>query len=61
MSGTRPKLSGPGQPARDFHIAHESAAGAPGFFNLAGIESPGLTASPAIARMVAEMVRGYLA
>ena len=59
-SGTRPKLSGPGEPARDFHIAHEAAAGAPGFFNLAGIESPGLTASPAIARLVAEMVRGYL-
>ncbi|MCX7806641.1 MAG: FAD-dependent oxidoreductase, partial [Planctomycetota bacterium] len=60
-SGIRPKLSGPGQPARDFHIAHEFSAGAPGFFNLAGIESPGLTASPAIARMVADMVGDFLA
>jgi L-2-hydroxyglutarate oxidase LhgO len=60
MSGVRAKLSGPGQPVRDFHIAHETAAGAPGFFNLAGIESPGLTASPAIARLVAGMVGEYL-
>ena len=60
MSGVRPKLSGPGEPVRDFHIAHEAAAGAPGFFNLAGIESPGLTAAPAIARMVAGMVREHL-
>ncbi len=61
MSGVRPKLSGRGEPARDFHIAHEHAVGAPGFFNLAGIESPGLTASPAIGRMVAEMIEEYLA
>jgi L-2-hydroxyglutarate oxidase LhgO len=60
MAGVRPKLAGPGEPARDFHIAHEAAAGAPGFFNLAGIESPGLTASPAIARLVADMVDEYL-
>lgn len=56
MSGVRPKLSGPGQPARDFHIAHESAHGLPGFINLAGIESPGLTASLAIGEMVADMI-----
>ncbi|MCX7806926.1 MAG: FAD-dependent oxidoreductase, partial [Planctomycetota bacterium] len=61
MSGIRAKLSGPGEPPRDFHVAHEAAAGAPGFFNLAGIESPGLTASPAIARMVADMVGDFLA
>ena len=60
MSGIRPKLAGPGEPARDFHIAHEDAAGAPGFFNMAGIESPGLTASPAIGRMVSEMIAVYL-
>ncbi len=56
MAGMRPKLSGPGQPARDFYIAEESSRGLPGFINLAGIESPGLTASLAIGRHVAEMV-----
>jgi len=61
MAGIRPKLAGEGEPARDFHIAHEAAAGAPGFFNLAGIESPGLTASPAIGRLVAELATEYLA
>lgn len=58
MSGIRPKLSGPGQPPRDFHIADESDRGLPGFVNLAGIESPGLTASLAIGDMVQEMVSG---
>jgi L-2-hydroxyglutarate oxidase LhgO len=60
MSGMRPKLSAPGDAARDFHIAHEASAGAPGFFNLAGIESPGLTSSPAISRYVTRMVADYL-
>jgi L-2-hydroxyglutarate oxidase LhgO len=60
MSGIRPKLAGPGEPARDFHIAHEIDHDAAGFFNLAGIESPGLTASPAIGRLVAEMVTDWL-
>jgi L-2-hydroxyglutarate oxidase LhgO len=60
MAGVRPKLSGPGEPARDFHIAHEADHGAPGFFNLAGIESPGLTASPAIGRLVADLVEDFL-
>ena len=36
------------------------AEGAPGFFDCAGIESPGLSSSPAIGRMVAEMVRAQL-
>lgn len=61
FAGIRAKLAAPGAPPRDFHIAHEHAAGAPGFFNLAGIESPGLTASPAIGRHVAELVAAYLA
>lgn len=33
---------------------------APGFFDAAGIESPGLTSAPAIGVMVAQMVSGYL-
>lgn len=56
MSGIRPKLSGPGQPPRDFHIANESMWGLDGFINLAGIESPGLTACLAIGDMVAGMI-----
>ena len=36
------------------------AEGAPGFFDCAGIESPGLSASPAIGHMVAELVRDKL-
>jgi len=56
MAGIRPKLYREGEPVRDFVICDESARGLPGFINLVGIESPGLTASPAIARVVARMV-----
>jgi len=56
MSGIRPKLQGKGEPFRDFVIKEESDRGLPGFVNLIGIESPGLTASPAIARRVASLL-----
>jgi L-2-hydroxyglutarate oxidase LhgO len=56
MSGVRPKLQREGEPARDFVIVHETARGLPGFVNLIGIESPGLTASPAIARYVEKLL-----
>ena len=56
MTGIRPKLQKPGDPARDFIIAEETAKGLPGVINLIGIESPGLTASPAIARHVAALL-----
>ncbi|HUI64354.1 MAG TPA: NAD(P)/FAD-dependent oxidoreductase [Bacteroidota bacterium] len=56
MSGIRPKLQRAGEPARDFVIQEESGRGLPGLINLIGIESPGLTASPAIARHVAAML-----
>lgn len=56
MSGIRPKLQRAGEPARDFIIQEESGRGLPGLINLIGIESPGLTASPAIARYVAAML-----
>jgi len=36
------------------------AEGAPGFIDCAGIESPGLSSSPAIGKMVAEIVRDKL-
>jgi len=39
----------------DFIIRHESKA--PGFINVAGIQSPGLTASPAIALLVADILK----
>lgn len=58
FAGVRPKLQGPGEDFRDFVIAHEEDRGLPGLINLIGIESPGLTAAPAIARYVAGMVRG---
>jgi len=60
MAGIRSKLQGPGDPVRDFVIKHEEDRDLPGFINLVGIESPGLTSSPAIAGMVEEMVNEYL-
>jgi len=56
FAGIRPKLQTPGGTFRDFVIAHEEKAGFPGLINLIGIESPGLTASLAIARYVGRMV-----
>ncbi|BBO75839.1 dehydrogenase [Desulfosarcina widdelii] len=56
MVGIRPKLQQPGDAVRDFIIAEESSKGLPGIVNLIGIESPGLTASPAIARYVANLI-----
>ena len=56
MAGIRPKLSGPGEEARDFIINEESDKGLEGLINLIGIESPGLTSSPAIGLKVKEMV-----
>ena len=56
MAGIRPKLQGPGEDVKDFVIRDESDKGLPGLINLIGIESPGLTSSPAIARYVARLV-----
>lgn len=55
-AGIRPKLAGPGEPAADFRIDGPAVHGVPGLVNLFGIESPGLTASLAIARHVRELV-----
>ena len=51
-SGIRPKLSGPGEPAADFRVDVDE----PGLVNLLGIESPGLTASLALAEHVAGLL-----
>ncbi len=48
-------LQGPGERFRDFIIEHEYNRGLPGFINLVGIETPGLTSSLAIARYVSHM------
>jgi len=56
MAGIRPKIQGPGEPVRDFHISEESEKGLPGFINLIGIESPGLTSCLAIANYVRDLI-----
>ncbi len=48
-AGVRPKISAPGEPPADFRIDDVRAHGVPGLVNLFGIESPGLTASLALA------------
>ncbi len=52
-AGIRPKISGPGEPAADFVVQGPGRHGVPGLVNLYGIESPGLTASLALADEVA--------
>jgi L-2-hydroxyglutarate oxidase LhgO len=53
-AGIRPKTAGPGEPAPDFVVQGPAAHGIPGLVNLFGIESPGLTASLALADMAAK-------
>jgi len=60
MAGIRPKLQEPGGEIRDFVIRDESDKGLPAFINLIGIESPGLTAAPAIAEYVGGLIKKYL-
>ena len=55
-SGVRPKLVNPGEPARDFVLQGPDGHGVAGLVNLYGIESPGLTASLAIAAEVARLL-----
>jgi L-2-hydroxyglutarate oxidase LhgO len=52
QSGIRPRRVLPGGVVPDFVIAEESARGLPGWVNLIGMESPGLTCCLAIAREV---------
>lgn len=55
-AGIRPKISGPGEVARDFMIEGPATHGVPGLVNLFGIESPGLTSSLAIADRVVDLL-----
>jgi len=60
MAGIRPKLQGPDENIKDFVISDEADRGLPGFINLVGIESPGLTASLAIAEYVLSLIQVHL-
>ncbi len=51
-SGIRPKIVPPGSPAQDFVVQGAAVHGVAGLVNLFGIESPGLTASLALADYV---------
>lgn len=55
-TGIRPKVVGPGEPAGDFVIEGPRHHGVAGLVNLFGIESPGLTASLAIAGYVRTLI-----
>jgi L-2-hydroxyglutarate oxidase LhgO len=54
-SGIRPKIVPRGAPAQDFVVQGPQTHGVAGLINLFGIESPGLTASLAIAEHVLEV------
>ncbi len=60
MAGIRAKLFREGEETRDFVIRSEDDRGLPGLVTLAGIESPGLTASPAIGRYVKTLVGDFI-
>ena len=49
-AGIRPKIAGPEDKAADFVIQGPQVHGVPGLLNLFGIESPGITASLALAQ-----------
>jgi L-2-hydroxyglutarate oxidase LhgO len=55
-AGIRPKLSQPGEAARDFAISGPQDHGVAGIVNLFGMESPGLTASLAIGDYIAALL-----
>lgn len=54
--GVRPKLSGPALPKSDFVIRGPTDTGIPGYIELLGIESPGLTASMAIGDYIQTLI-----
>ncbi len=58
-AGIRPKLTAAGQPASDFLVSGPAVHGIRGLVCLYGIESPGLTASLALADYVGDMLTGF--
>jgi L-2-hydroxyglutarate oxidase LhgO len=58
IAGIRAKLQGSGEGFRDFVVAEETARGLPGFVDLVGIDSPGLTSALAIAEEVERRLAG---
>jgi L-2-hydroxyglutarate oxidase LhgO len=60
MAGIRPKIQKPGDLQKDFYIREESGRGFPGFVNLIGMESPGLTSCLSIAEYVEELIKPHL-
>jgi len=57
FSGIRPKIDSINHTFQDFYIRHEIDKGYPGFINLIGIDSPGLTSAIAIGEDVASWVQ----
>ncbi|MDH3590769.1 MAG: NAD(P)/FAD-dependent oxidoreductase [Planctomycetota bacterium] len=57
-AGIRAKIQAPGEPRHDFVVQGPQDHGVDGLVNLFGIESPGLTAAPAIAEHVAALLGG---
>jgi L-2-hydroxyglutarate oxidase LhgO len=55
-AGIMASVQKPGEPMADFVIRHEADKDLKGFINLVGIESPGLTASPAIGKYVNDII-----
>jgi L-2-hydroxyglutarate oxidase LhgO len=56
-AGIRPKISGAGEPNRDFCISGPQDHGMAGLVNLFGMESPGLTASLALGEYITVLTR----
>lgn len=56
MAGVKASPQGKEEGFRDFIINHECNIALPGFINLIGIDSPGLTSAPAIAKYVGTLV-----
>lgn len=57
-AGIRPKITGPTDPPADFRVDGPDFHGVAGVVNLFGIDSPGLTASLALAEHVATLACG---
>lgn len=57
-AGIRPRLNGPNEPPADWIFQGPKEHGVTGLINLFGFESPGITASLAIAEIVAKLIEG---